>query len=918
MPRANPLQPAINAGEFSPRMTARVDFSKYPSAAAACRNMIPLAQGGVMRRPGTRFIATVKDSAAKCRLLRFEFSTEQAYVIEAGDGYFRFYRNQGRITVPDTDAAIANGTFDADISGWSDRSGAGSSIGHDAANGRLSLTSNGTTSAHAEQSVATADTGQEHVLRFRVIGAPGDKVKLRIGTTSTGSQIVNDIAFASGFHAYPFTPTASPFTVQFLHSTGKTLQIDDVALIDDDAMEVATPYATADLFALKTAQSADILYIAHPNYPIHKLARSGHTAWSLIEVAYLDGPYLTKNDAATTLTPSATSGLGISITASAAAGINGGDGFKANDVGRPVRIRHGTNEAGYALITGFTSATVVTADVKRAFNAATASADWRLGSWSATTGYPATVTFFEQRFCAARTTRQPQTFWLSQSADLENMRPDSYASGVLVEDDDALDFTIAADQANVIQWLSPGQQLALGTSGGAWVAESDGPILTPSDIQVRRQVTNGGADVEPVRIDDVAIFLQRGRRKIREFAFSFEADGFKSPDLTILADHITRSKIVEMAFQEEPDSGLWCVREDGALAVMTYRRDQDVVGWSRHVLGGTYQTGPAVVESVTTVPGADGGGQFFDSTERNEVWVIGKRTIGGALRRTVECLETEFRGPVRQDFASDADWAAAMIDTQQDAFYVDCGLSFDAPKTISGATQAAPVVITAAAHGFSDGDSVRIRGIKGMTELNGKRFRVANATADTFALTDAADGSAIDGMGFAVYVAKGQVRKEVTAIGGLAHLEGETVKILADGAIHPDTAVAGGDVTLHYPASRVHVGLGYAHQFQSLKINAGAAAGTAVGKTKRIHGITLLLVDAAVIKLGPSDGRLAEIDFREVADPMDTAVPLVTREHFVEFDGDYERDARIVIEGDAPAPFTLLALAPELKTNEQT
>ena len=135
----------------------------------------------------------------------------------------------------------------------------------------------------------------------------------------------------------------------------------------------------------------------------------------------------------------------------------------------------------------------MSADVIRAFNTTSAVTTWRLGAWSDTTGHPATVAFFEQRFAAARTTEQPQTFWLSQSADLENMRPDSFvASAVTVEDDDALDFTIAADQVNAICWLSPGPQQVLGTLGGEWIVRSDGPVLTPTDIDVKRQTAHGG------------------------------------------------------------------------------------------------------------------------------------------------------------------------------------------------------------------------------------------------------------------------------------------------------------------------------------------------------------------------------------------------------------------------------------------
>ena len=1076
MPRANPLQPSLNAGELSPRMAARVDFGKYPAGLAVCKNLISLPQGGISRRPGTRYVAEVKDSSAKCRLLRFEFSTTQAYVIEAGSTYFRFFRNQGQITVADTDAAILNGTFVSDISNWTDISnGTGSVAWEPAPGGYMKLDGDGSgNEAVAEHDLITLGANyvnQEHVIKFQVTGdVAGDKVMLRIGKSSGGTDYVNDVEFEHGYHCYPFTPDDAAdrdLYIQFRVDQDNTVGVDNVSIVDNAAVEIDTPYATAELFGLKHAQTADVMYIAHPDHEIFKLSRSGHSAWSLTEVKWIDGPYLDANiDSAKTLTPSATSET---ITISA----TGHSPFVSTDVGRFVRIKHAA-DWGYAAITAYSSATSVTAHVERAFTATTASSDWVLGAWSDTTGYPAAVTFFEQRLAAASTANQRQTFWLSQSADLENMRPDSYDSAVIIEADDAFGYTFAADEMNAILWMSPGQKLVIGTSGGEWLVESDGPVLTPLDVQVRRQSKHGSANVEPARVGEVVLFVQKAKRKIREFSFSFEADGYRAPDLTILSDHVTRSKLVEMIYQQEPDSVLWCVREDGVCACMTYRRSQDVVGWSRQYFGGTFQGGDPVAESVAAIPGNNGAGQQFDSEERDETWFIVKRTIDGNAKRYVEFLEGSFEGPMREDYTTDATWDAAIIDAQKDAFYIDCGLTLDSPVTITGATAQDPVVISATAHGFSADDIVEITGVKGMTELNGNSYKAENVTAGTFELTNVTDtvegtfnvtsnnsqgwgdavanakhhglkftntnsgdvqkvrirtttthstnGNAVagiyvdnsgspgsqvaadsdtvsinaastiftftwssnaptlsdntgywlvisnsdtsgdstletvvdqgssfasggadtvggisdgsngfsgdlkaevtlsnntDGSGFATYVAGGRARKKVTTVSGLSHLEGETVTILADGAVHADETVSSGSITLDQAAARVQVGLGYTHTMKSLKMMAGAAAGTPVGKIKRIHGVTLVLLDAGNVQIGPDEAGLKDVTFREVGDAMDTAVPLVTTEHFQEFDGDYERDPRIMIQGSAPLPFTLLALAPEEKTNDQ-
>lgn len=887
MPRATPLQPSLNAGELGPRMVARTDFAKYPLGCATLENMIPLPQGGATRRPGTVFVAETRDPDAQPRLLPFQFSTAQSYILEAGDGYFRFYRDRGRIEVAPTDAVIANGDFAAGIAGWDDRSAGTGAIGHDAVNGRLDLAAAGAgNEAHAEQAVATTATGQEHVIRFRVLGAPGDEIRLHVGTSSTGSEVVEDVPFRTGWHTYAFTPTASPFYVQFRNGAAKTLQIDDVSLIDGAPVELGTPYASADLAPLKIAQSADTMWICSRTHPVCKLTRSGHESWSMSEVLFADGPWLAVNATATTLTPSATAGTGITLTASAATGINDGNGFSAADIGRLVRIRYGS-AWGHAVITAVPSPTSVTADVKSDFGGTAATAVWRLGAWSGTTGYPGAIAFYEQRLGFAGTTHQPQTFWLSQSGDFENMRPDDGSGSV--EDDDALDYTISADQVNAIRWMAPGRKLFMGTVGGEWLVQSDGPLLTPTDIDVKRQTAFGTADVAPQQMRGRMLFLQRAARKVLEFSFSVEVDNYRALDMTLLADHVSAGGFIDMAYQQELDSTLWCVRADGQLCALAYQPDQDVIGWSRQILGGSWQGGAAAVESVAVIPG----------TGEDEVWVIGKRTIGGATRRYVEV----FAAP----YASGEDQASAC--------YVDAALRYDDPKPVTGATAANPVVVTAPSHGFAGGDRVRISGIKGMTALNDRVFVLSGVTADTMSLTDRETGDPVDGTLFGTYAAGGQVRRLATAFGGLDHLEGETVSILADGAVHPARTISGGALTLDYPAGTVVAGLPYTHTYRSLKWEAGSATGTAQGQIKRIHGITMILMDALNAHVGADESALRPVPFRGGGDAMDSAVPFFTGEKYVELDGDYATDSRVVIRGDDPVPFTLLAVAPVLKTN---
>lgn len=999
MPRSNPAQLAFNSGEFSGQLASRMDFAKYPFGAEIMRNILPLIEGGMTRRPGTRHVVEVGTSSIAARLLPFAFSVTQAYVVQAQNRVFKFIRNQGQITVADTDALIANGTFGSNVTSWDDRSTGATSIAHEFVNpniegtfdklaavavsfgdgvanarahgfkfnntnagdvnavkinvsavttafnaqcgiytdnagspgtqvgsnsasvnlnstgvktftptatglsaatdywvviedvsaatgqvsidgvndqgstfatgshdtitsitdganqwsaavydlqceirivdstlGAMALKGDGTDIAWAEQDVTTTNTNQEHVLKFRILGAPGDTVEFRVGTTTKGDQLVADKIVKTGFHAIAFTPTASPFYVQFRNKQNKTVHIDDVSLLDNKALSVQNPYLTADLFQIKHAQSADVMYITHKSYPVYKLLRGGHTTWSVEEVRFEDGPYLPQNDTTTTLLPSANTGLGITLTFSSTAGVNDGAGLTTNDIGRSVRYKKSANW-GWAIIVDVVSTTIATADVIADFEATpTAVTTWRLGAWSATTGYPATATLFEQRLVLAGSTDNPQTFWASQSADFENMTPDNRdgTNDGTVEDDDALSFTLGAEQVNAIRWISGGAQLFIGTVGGEFLVKSSGGVLKPTDIDVKQHTTHGSADIQPVRAGPVVLYIQAAGRKLRELVFDDIIQGLKSPNLTQLAPHVLEGGAVQLAFQEEQGRVVWVVRGDGQLQAMAYEREENVVGWSRHIMGGSFSTGDPVVESVAVIPGNNGAGQTFNSEDRDEVWLVVKRTINGATKRYIEFFEGMFEGPLRDDYATDAAYETQLLTEQKNAFYVDSGLTYDGVAT--------------------------------------------------------------------------------TTLTGLDHLEGETVAVWGDGKEQASKTVSGGSITVD-SLTQAHVGLPYTHAWKSLKNSAGAARGSPMGQRSRIHKVVLALKETLSGQIGPNQATLFDIVFPAAI--SGTTKPLFTGELEVDdFDGDWESDPRIFMQDSAPAPLTVTAIASRVSVNE--
>lgn len=427
-------------------------------------------------------------------------------------------------------------------------------------------------------------------------------------------------------------------------------------LSSGSAYEISSPYLEAELFDIKYAQSADVMYVCHPNHPVKKLSRTGHTSWTLTTVEFTDGPYLDDNITTTTLTSSAhTVGTGRTLTASSTTGINNDQGWLSTDVGREVTFRD-----GYGKITGYTSSTVVTWEILEDTGSGSHSTDWSLGAFSDTTGHPSCVTFFEQRLVFAATLSQPQTIFFSRSGDYENMNENR---GGTIADDDAIIYTIASNQVNAIRFMTSTRTLIIGTAGGEFTVSGGGTdvAVTPTNILIKKQSNNGAANVDALAVGNATIFLQRARRKMRELAYNFDVDGYVAPDLTILAEHISEGGFKQLSYQQEPNQIIWGVRNDGQLIGLTYQREQQVVAWHRHIFGGAFGSGNAVCESIATIPTDD---------SEYQSWVIIKRTINGATKRYVEFIH-------QYDFDESDDTSFNFLDSQ---------LSYDgsAVTTISG------------------------------------------------------------------------------------------------------------------------------------------------------------------------------------------------------------------------------------------
>lgn len=272
-----------------------------------------------------------------------------------------------------------------------------------------------------------------------------------------------------------------------------------------------------------------------------------------------------------------------------------------------------------------------------------ASYKWAKYAWNSVNGYPGTVVYYQQRLYFAASTAFPQTIWASRTGDYKD-----FGKSNPTQDDDRIIYTYAGRQVNEIRHLIDVGSLVALTSGGEYVITGDqNKVLTPSSFAFSSQGSNGSSNVPPIAVANIALFVQEKGSVVRDLAYSFDVDGYQGNDLTILANHLfQKHSIVDWCFSIVPYSSAFCIRDDGKLLVMTYLRDQQVFAWAPQSSTGKYESTCSISEG-----------------NEDAVYFVVNRTVNGQTVRYIERLSSRL-------FTSD-----------EDAFFVDSGLSYDGRNT---------------------------------------------------------------------------------------------------------------------------------------------------------------------------------------------------------------------------------------------
>ena len=653
--------------------------------------------------------------------------------------------------------------------------------------------------------------------------------------------------------------------------------------------EVAHTYTAAELFDVQYCQLNDVIYLTHPSHKPQTLTRMSASSWVLADFVFTGGPFMPDNIENITITASGTNGtinLTVSPTNSELFVVSGATIGHLNTYwklgGTSTNATTGLDEQGYVQITNVVNSYTATASVIKplTITALTASTLWAEGSWSVVNGYPARVTFHQQRLFLARTNEQPQNVWGSKTFEYTNFAVDGG------EDDDALDIELSSNESNDIKWLASGQNLIAGTYGGEFtISAADNGVLTPANTKADKQTSWGSEDIPPKRIGNFLYYVQRFYKKLRELFYYWDLDTYKSVDRTIFSPHITNDGIVDMAFQQNPDTVLWCVCSNGTIATLTREIDQEVAGWARQTTDGKY-------ESICAIPSID---ETYD-----EIWVIVNRTIGDSALRYIERFKnTEV--PIAQD----------------DCWYVHSGLRYDAysaytSTSISIISSGTLLITSSSAYFSADDVGMRIRAmssgtIVGEAKIIGYTSSSIVVGSNTYAFTTGT-------------VASGSWGLSVDTILGLNHLEGETVVVLADGGTDkPDKVVSNGSITLTYNYFKVLAGLPYTQKLKTLPQEAGSQRGTSQGKIQRINqvGFKVNRSHKGFLTGGATD-MLDQIRFRDPSTLMGQPELLYTGViPNITFRDDYRYGSQILVQNSDPLPIELLSIISTIDTNDR-
>lgn len=910
MGQGSPIQVSFNGGELSPRLEGRVDIDKYASGCRTMDNFIPLVQGGALKRSGTHFVKEVKDSADATVLIPFEFGDTQAYILEFGDQYIRVFKDSGAVLV-DPSITIVNIDDGSDV--------------------------------NVQATTHLLNTGDE----VFITGSAQDEVNNRYFkvTRVNADNVTLDGEDGTG------------------RSTGAGGTIGEVYTLTLTAAAAAIPYLKADLDGLSFAQSADVLYIAHQDYPPHKLERTDHDAWTLTKIDFDFIPFAPENldedinvyvtsdavdDAVTVYANSAiftsdmADGDGTYIAISEVlqerhwewAPASNMGGTPTTNINRAVLLNGNTGIVGDTCFSGgnvyvlrsLVGQTLTGTQAPIHTDGVRSDGAWEWEYLHSGTGYVLLDTFVSTTEMTGVVVKT-----LPQSAAT------SYAvNGAIPISSSPILISFFNPSLRVWREGVGSKVFCFGTEDTISTVMNDAEHnITLTSVVPRTNFTTDTDTSGLVHTSGTGTFLH-GTNRWAFGAWSVKR-GFPRA-VTFFEDRLWWA-----GSKADPQS-IWASRTseyedhqrsdvDSSAMLLTLQAEKvNVIEWlaaKDELIGGTLggeflirpgTEGQALTPgNIKSVQSSVYGQKASVLPQKVEQVLIFVQRAGTKIRELVFDDATQsFTAPDMNVMADHIALAGIkkIAWAQEPDRILWCvlddgsliGFTYDRNQQVTawhnhtiGGTDVSVESIAVIPH--EDGDRDQVWMVVSRTINGGTKRYVEYLEPNWQRTSDITDADFSDS---GITYDSGPT----TSIVALDHLEGETVKVLGDGLVQDDQTVSGGAITIT-SASTVQIGLGYNADLETMSIEAGSESGTAQGKTQRITDAVIRMDQTGKgLFYGPDSSTLDEVQLTagELFDGDTDILP---------WPGGYEKRARIFIRHNTPLPCTITALMPVLETEDR-
>lgn len=881
----------FNRGLASRLALARVDLKRLALSAETMDNWMPRVLGSMMLRPGMKYLGNSKANL-QARHLPFIFSTDDTALVELTNTIMRVWVNDALITRVAVTTTITNGTFDTDLTGWTDSDEAGGTSAWQTG-GYMGLTGDGTNAAIRDQTVTVAagDQNKEHALRIIIQRGP---VVLRVGSTVGGDEYIAETTLDTGYHSLAFTPTGN-FTIRFQSILKRIVLVDSVAIEAAGVMEITAPWLTADLRMIRSDQSGDILFVAAKGYLQRKIERRAVRSWSLVWYLSDNGPYLLENKTETTIAASATSG-NVTLTASRGIFVSGHIGalFKVKSVGQRV-------SAAIAAQNTFTSTIQVTGVGENRRFAITIT-----GTWVATVTVQRSIgdalNFVD---VVNYTTNQATT--LADGLDNQTVfyrigiKTGNYTSGTATC---TLDYPLGS--------ITGVARITGFTSSTSVAAE----VLTEFGSTTGSKYWSEGS-WSTINGFPTAVAFYEGRLwwAGKNGIFGSVSDDFYNFNPDTVGDSGPINRTVGSGPVDDinwilPLQRLIVGAEGAEHSVRATSFDEVLTPSNFNIKEASTQGSNSTIAAKIDSRGVyvqRGGTRLFELAFDGEVGdyrsteatiivpEVGEPSI---VHVAIQRLPDTRIHCVRSDGV-----VAVMIYNHVEN--VNCWVTV----TSGGSGVVEDVVVLPGTTEDAVYYSVK-------RTINGSTVRFL----ERWALESEARGGTTNKVADAYITYSGAA---VTTISGLDHLEGKQVTVWGNGKDLGTKGVVGGAIdTISEAVTTATIGLSYTAQWKSTKL-AYAQPGESLSLThpKRVVQVGFVLADAYAqsLKFGPDfttldDLPLYEQDLAIVVSTVDTAYD----EKLIEFPGEWSSDSRVCLQAASPRPVTVLAAVLSYDTNEKS